>query len=500
MFGFEKNRENAGILEGSMARAEVALNELESVYNGDFDEDGVAEGLQRSSQLKGLIKDGWGMIPGNNGSLDDATTALFSKISLKNRSGVVIPENCANASVNSQTVGNGFDPILAMYSAMSDVMFEANTKLFGDKYTIENGNLKVEEADIPDYIAKRALKQGANPFARLTVGMEKNMMSLNVNGKEQYISDDPTDSTGILRKKLTFGERRALVEHNFRVGYFVDRDLMQELGYQRVSAAEYIKEAIDNIGQELKIATAQQLVYDELLVSSKFTTAGTRYNHCLDMIYTSHSTPKSLSKQDTNEFVNSVDNLIAVINGMRADSNRYSAGVAQDSEILLLLDESTVRGNEDTNDKGLLGPLKNELVNASGIITPTAAPSKLLYLLSNCQQRAGKVSVITVKGATYTDQHGNKTYFKLNVPNGKKFNWLCFKDLHKYTELMEPSVYSDTGLTGGLGALQDFKNYTKTSPITATSLVFTNNSHVFTSTMKYAGDRYDYCMRFEIPE
>ena len=498
MFGFEKNSGNADNLERSMARAETALDQLEAVYNGDFDEKGVEEELQRSSQLKSLIKDGWSEI--GDGNLDNATTALFSKISLANRSGVVIPANCANASVNSETAGNGFDPILAMYSAMSDVMFEANTKLFGDKYTIENGNLKVEEADIPDYITKKGLKPGANPFARLTVGMDKNMMSLNINGKEQYISDDPTDSTGIAREKFTFGDRRALVECNFRVGFFLDRDLMQELGYQRVSAADYIKEAIDNAGRKLNILTAQQLIYDEFLVSNKFTTAGSRYNHCLDMIYTSHSTPKSLSKQDTNEFIASVDNLIGLINGMRADSNRYSVGVAQDSEILLLLDENTVRGNSDTNDKGLLGPLKNELVNASGFITPTAAQSKLLYLLSQCQQRAGKVSVITVKGATYTDQQGNKTYFKLNVPNGKKLNWLCFKDCHKYVELMEPSVYADTGLTGGLGALQDFKNYTKTSPITATSLVFTNNSHVFTSSMKYAGNNYDYCMRFEIPE
>ena len=385
-------------------------------------------------------------------------------------------------SVNQQVAGGGFDPIYNYYAAQTNIRFERKNIIFGNKYTLEGNNKVVsKELEINDIIAEKGVKAGSNPFASASVGFDEDLEVINNVDYNQYLSSDPTDYVGIMHRKLTYGNKRALVNKNFRLGFFVDRNLMEEMGYQRVDAQDYIDAAINNLGKELKIATWQNMIYDGLLQSSKLTTAGSKYNEYLDKIYVDHTNPIALDNQSDDQFISSVRNLATIINSIRDERG-------EDVEVEFIIDRAT--------KNSLLQANLSRIVNATGYFVNFEG-TRLQYLLSQCGAN-GKFSIIEILGLSNTEQTQG-TYFNHTIASGKKLNGLMVKDLFQYSELLAPSTYMDTGLEP-LTALHDFEKYTKTTPISGSALVLTNMTPIFTSGMSYESNYNLYASLFTINE
>ena len=394
-------------------------------------------------------------------------------------------KNTPNEQINEvQVVEQGMNPLLEQYRIQTDINFKRFPFHKGAKIFLKNGKVYCKHLEVSDLIRKKSYT--GNPFLPHIYGTEE--------GGIQYLDIVKKQSnlfkTGILRsadlqrQQLPIGNRKVLKGNRKAFGFYVDRNLLQEINYDTVNASSFLKMAMENVRASIEIATIQEQLYDSLFKSPKWS-VGSSIQEYKDKFFPNG---QLWSEQDNNTFFKSMvelKNYIRALKMTKGLSNPYSdeAYSLDDS------DEDIMIVMSYTECQKLQKPMYNELINGTGPLTNIAASTRLEYMLKEL-----KVSIIGCLGLN--KQYQEKTMYSYDIENNEAI-FIGLKDMHQYCEMIPAGMMMDSGMLAELDLTSD-SGYVKTSPIDKSILCFTFQSDVFYPTLSSMLTGVPMLMKFDL--
>jgi hypothetical protein len=377
-----------------------------------------------------------------------------------------------NADKDIIRADGAFNPLIAYYAGKIKSTFKQKLNCFGASYTKANNEVgySTKDAEVSDFIDETEYE--GNPFAKYSAFNEELENAIYPGEVDDYYDSNVTSNEAIKIESLNYGIRQSNMARNQRQAFIIKRDMLNEMGFERVEAEEYINNAINNKIEEMKIREMQKLVYNSLLSSNKFTSGGSKYNEVKDKLFV-NNTP--WSKQSPAQFFDSMSYLRTLFSQM--DSERMG-----EKNIIVLSRQ------EIADLKQPFYP--TQFVNATGVVSnpwPFSSVTTRLGALF----AAGADIVVEALGL---DEFN--TYFKFDT-NNKKMAFIYKKELFKFGRLLKPGIIN-MGAISDIYSLKDKSKYTYTSPINMSTMVAEIHTPLLTATFKYDSSIIPFSFKFSL--